>query len=93
MVGAVFPPCCLNRGQTMVESEKWKWKSLTPVQYFATPWIIYSPWNSPGQNTGVNSFALLQGIFPTQGSSPGICTAGKFFTKWATWEAQEYWSG
>ena len=28
---------------------------------------LYSPWNSPGQNTGVGSFSLLQGIFPTQG--------------------------
>ena len=27
----------------------------------------YSPWNSPGQNTGVGSPSLLQGIFPTQG--------------------------
>ena len=24
-----------------------------------------SPWNSPGQNTGVGSHSLLQGIFPT----------------------------
>ena len=32
---------------------------------------LYSPWNSPGQNTGVGSFSLLQGIFPTQGSNPG----------------------
>ena len=30
---------------------------------------LYSPWNSPGQNTGVGSFSLLQGIFPTQGSN------------------------
>ena len=29
-----------------------------------------SPWNSPGQNTGVGSFSLLQGIFPIQGSNP-----------------------
>ena len=29
-----------------------------------------SPWNSPGQNTGVSSLSLLQGIFPTQGSNP-----------------------
>ena len=27
----------------------------------------YSLWNSPGQNTGVGSLSLLQGIFPTQG--------------------------
>ena len=33
---------------------------------------LYSPWNSPGQNTGVGSLSLLQGIFPTQGSYPGL---------------------
>ena len=33
---------------------------------------IYSPWNSPGQNTGVGSCSLLQGIFPTWGSNPGL---------------------
>ena len=32
----------------------------------------FSPWNSPGQNTGVGSLSLLQGIFPSQGSSPGL---------------------
>ena len=32
----------------------------------------YSPRNSPGQNTGVGRLALLQGIFPTQGSNPGL---------------------
>ena len=34
--------------------------------------ILYSPWNSPGQNTGVGSLSLLQGIFPTQESNPGL---------------------
>ena len=33
---------------------------------------LYSPWNSPGQNTGVGSVSLLQGIFPTQGLNPGL---------------------
>ena len=32
----------------------------------------YSPWNSPGQNTGVGSRYLLQGILLTQGSNPGL---------------------
>ena len=27
---------------------------------------LYSPWNSPGQNTGVGSLSLLQGIFLAQ---------------------------
>ena len=33
---------------------------------------MYSPWHSPGQNTGVGSLYFLQGIFPTQGSNPGL---------------------
>ena len=33
---------------------------------------LYSPWNSPGQNTGVGSLSLLQGIFSTQESKPGL---------------------
>ena len=35
-------------------------------------WTIYSPWNSPGHITGVGSLSLLQGIFPIQGSNPGL---------------------
>ena len=35
-------------------------------------YALYSPWNSPGQNTGVGSLSLLQGIFPTQGLNPGL---------------------
>ena len=37
---------------------------------------LYSPWNFPGQNTGVGSLSLFQGIFSTkwstQGSNPGL---------------------
>ena len=33
---------------------------------------LYSPWKSLGQNTGVGSLSLFQGIFPTQGSNPGL---------------------
>ena len=29
-------------------------------------------WDSPGKNTGVGCHTLLQGIFPTQGSNPGL---------------------
>ena len=36
------------------------------------PYGLYSPWNSPGQNTGVGSLPLLQGIFATQGLNPGL---------------------
>ena len=36
------------------------------------PHGLYSPRNSLGQNTGVGSLSLLQGIFPTQGLNPDL---------------------
>ena len=46
------------------------------VQFVATLWTIarQAPlsWDSPGKNTGVDCNALLQGIFPTQGSNPSL---------------------
>ena len=48
------------------------------VVSFATPWAVCSlpgssvHGDSPGKNTGVGCHALLQGIFPTQGSNPGL---------------------
>ena len=36
------------------------------------PQGLYRPWNSPGQNTGVGSLSLLQGIFPTPGLNRGL---------------------
>ena len=33
---------------------------------------LYSPWNSPSQNTGMGTLSLPLGIFPTQGSNPGL---------------------
>ena len=104
-----------------------KSESCSVVSDFLRPHGLYSPWNSPCQDTGVGSLSLLQGIFPSQGSNPGLshcrqilyqlshkgsprilervvypfsrgssqprnrtgvsCTAGGFFTSWATREA------
>ena len=45
-------------------------------------------WDSPDGNTGVGCRALLQGIFPTQGSNPHLLQlATVFFTTSTTWEA------
>ena len=38
---------------------------------------LYSPWNSPGQNTGVGSLSCLQGIFPNQWSNRGLPHCGR----------------
>ena len=36
------------------------------------PHGLHCPRNSPGQNAGMGNLSLLQGIFPTQGSNPGL---------------------
>ena len=36
------------------------------------PTRLLCPWNSPGKNRAVSCHALLQGLFPTQGSNPGL---------------------
>ena len=46
--------------------------SLSRVQLFATPARVLCPWNSLGNNIGVDCHALLQGIFLTQGSNLGL---------------------
>ena len=47
-------------------------ESRSVVSDSLRPRGLYSPWNSPGQDTGMDSLSLLQGIFPTQGSNPGL---------------------
>ena len=64
-------------------TKSWKWLSITHIYVCETenrsvvseslrPNRLYSPWNSLGQNAGVGNHSLLQGIFPIQGSNPGL---------------------
>ena len=55
-----------------LKTSEMKWKLLSGVWHSLQPCGLYSPWNSPGQNTGVDSHSLLQGIFPTQGLNSGL---------------------
>ena len=41
-----------------------------PMDYRLPGYSIHG--DSPGKNTGVSCHALLEGIFPTQGSNPGL---------------------
>ena len=64
----LFPPCKMPKCLVC-------W-SLSCVWLFATPWTAarqapLSVWFSR-QNTGEDSHSHLQGIFPTQGSNPGL---------------------
>ena len=59
---------------TLSEGES---ESYSVMSNSLRPHGLYSPWNSPGQNTGVGSLSLLQEIFPTQGSNPGLPHCGQ----------------
>ena len=60
-------------------------ESRSVMSNFLQPHGLCSLWNSPGQNTGVGSLSFLQGIFPTQGSNPGLPHYRQIlFTSWAT---------
>ena len=47
---------------------------------------LFCPWNSP-KNTRVGCHSLLQGIFLTQGSNPGLLHCRQILHPWATREA------
>ena len=52
------------------------------------PTRLLCPWNSPGKNTRLGTHSLLQGILPTQGSSPGLPHCRQILHHLrATWEA------
>ena len=40
--------------------------------FYFNEYRLLGPWNSPGKNPGVRCHAVLQRIFPTQGSNPGL---------------------
>ena len=69
-----------------------KWKSPSRAWLFR-PHELYSPWNSPSQNTGVGSCSLIQWIFAIRDQAQVSHIAGGFFTSWARREVQEYWNG
>ena len=67
----IFPASILEQAAVFY-SRKSSWPSdQTHVSCIGMQ-ILSGPWNSPGQNTGVGIRFLLQGIFPTQGSNPGL---------------------
>ena len=53
---------------------------------------LLCPWDSPGQNTGMGCYSLLQGIFPTQGWKLCLLHCRQILYHRATREAsQESW--
>ena len=61
----------LSMGSPRQEYWKWKWKALSHVPFFETPWTVYSPLNSPGQNTEVSRVSYSRGTSLLQKNPPG----------------------
>ena len=68
----------------VVDSLSHVWQICNPTD--CSPTRILCPWNFPGKNTGVGCNFLLQGIFRTEESNPGLlhcrqdsCITGRFF--------------
>ena len=72
-----FINLCSNRGCCMDKSEKvyFQRKVKVKIPQLCPTFCdhrLYSPRNSPGLNTRMGSPSLLQGIFPTLESNPGL---------------------
>ena len=63
---------CKVTDNNLLEGWERESESRSVVSNSLQPLGLYSPWSYPGQNTGVGSRSLLQGIFPTRGSNPGL---------------------
>ena len=84
----------IQASASVLSMNKVKVKVAQLCPTLCNPYGLYSPWNSPGQNTGVGSPSLLQEIFPTQGPNPGLPQCRRiFFTNWATREAKNTGGG
>ena len=66
----------LDSNFEMYRKKEKKVKLLSCAWLFGTPWTVayrlLHSWDSPGKSTRVGCHFLLQGIFLTQGSNPGL---------------------
>ena len=68
----VFPVVMYGCESWTIKKAECESESGSVVSSSLQSYGLYSPWNSPGQNIGVGSLSLLQGVFPSQGSNPGL---------------------
>ena len=79
---------CNTPGFSVLHYLQVKWKSLSRVRLFVTPWTIQCMEFS-GQNTGVGSLSLSRGSSQSRDWTQVSCTVGRFFIGWVTREALE----
>ena len=70
---------CWPHTENLWDKHPWREVKVLVAQLCLTLWAhdlwptrLFCPWNSPGKSAGVGSHSLLQGIFLTQGSNPGL---------------------
>ena len=81
------PPAMWENGYNpWVGKIPWRRERLPTPLFWPGEFLgLYNPWDFPGKNTGVGCHALLQGIFPTHGSNPGLLLGRGILP---TWEAE-----
>ena len=70
LLETLHSPC--NPGNTRIICVSCSVMSDSLWPHGLQPTRLLCPWNSPGKSTGVGCQSLLQGIFLTQGSNPGL---------------------
>ena len=70
-----------------------EWKSFSRVQLFANSWTVQSLEFSRPEYWSGQAFPFSKGSSQPRDGTQVSRIAGRFFTSWATREAQEYWSG
>ena len=92
------PRLCLQRWEIRWEEGKlerhlrsdytWHSESRSVTSDSFWPQGLHTPWNSPGQNTGVGSHFFSRGSSQPRDRTQVSHTAGRFFTNWAIREIQ-----
>ena len=70
----MIKPCIQSESRSVMSDSLW-------------PHGLYSPWNSPGQNSGVVAFPVSREFSQPWGGTQVSRIAGGFFTSWASREA------
>ena len=93
----IVAPASQIIGFWMASSQIWVWwqceVKVSVMSDSLRPHGLYSPWNSPGQNTGVGSLFYSRGSYQPRDQTQVSNIAGGFFASWAIMEAQKYRSG
>ena len=82
----------LGEGKRLLGLKTWKWKLLSLVRSLVNHGL-YSPWNSPGQNTRWVDFPYSRGSYQFRDQAQASHIEGGFCSSWATRKPKNAWVG